>query len=100
MLQKTKLYAGITLFVQSFSFLAMFIMLFRKRTGFANVFLAIAAVSGAVGAALLYLDSKDELKRRRIITARDTCCSTCREDISGGFGSKHRSVKEADVIRF
>ncbi len=69
MLKKTKLYSGITLFVQAFSFLTAFIMLCKKKKGLANGFLAIAAIGGAVGASLIYLNSKDELKRRKFLAA-------------------------------
>ena len=75
MLNRTKFYAGITLLVQSVSFLAMFIMLCRKKKSIANVCLAVAAAGGVAGALLLFLDSRDELKRRKIIAARDACCS-------------------------
>ncbi len=75
MLKKTKFYVGITLIIQSFSFIGLFIALCRKKKNVAGVILAIAAVGGITGAVLLYLDSKDEPKRRKIITARDVCCS-------------------------
>jgi len=74
MLKKTKFYVGISLLVQSFSFVVMFFALCKKKKDLASVILAIAAAGGAAGAVLLYLDAKDELKRRKITAARDACC--------------------------
>lgn len=74
MLKKTKFYVGITLIVQALSFMAMFVMLCRKKKSLAGAILAIAIAGGVTGALLLYLDSKDELKRRKITAARDACC--------------------------
>ncbi len=75
MLNKNKFYIGITLLAQATSFLAMFLMLFRKKKSLSKAVLAVSVISGAIGAFLLYLDSKDELKRRKIIAARDACCA-------------------------
>ena len=75
MLNKTKFYVGITLLVQSASFMAMFVMLCRKKKSLSRAILAVALAGGITGAIMLYLDSKDELKRRKIIAARDACCA-------------------------
>ncbi|MBQ8508935.1 MAG: hypothetical protein IJ493_03415 [Clostridia bacterium] len=74
MLKKTKFYVGITMLIQSASFMAMFIMLCRKKKSLSKAILAVALAGGITGACLLYLDAKDELKRRKIIAARDACC--------------------------
>ncbi len=75
MLNKNKFYIGLTLLAQSTSLLAVFIMMFRKKKSMSTVILAFSVISAAIGTALLYLDSKDELKRRKIIAARDACCA-------------------------
>ena len=74
MLNKTKFYVGITLIVQAFSFLAMFVMLCRKKKSLSRAVLAIALAGGITGICLLALDARDEKKRRKINAARDACC--------------------------
>ncbi len=53
MLKKSKLILALSLIAQSFSFLLMFFMLWRKKKSLANAFLAVAAMGGATGAVLL-----------------------------------------------
>lgn len=60
MFKKTKLYVGVTLLVQAVSSLVMFFILLGKKKSVAGAFLALAAVSGAVGGYLLYDCKKDE----------------------------------------
>ncbi|MBQ8551847.1 MAG: hypothetical protein IJ428_03430 [Clostridia bacterium] len=101
MLKKTKFYVGITLIVQAVSFAALFIALCRKKRSVANAILAIAAIGGITGAVLLYLDSKDELKRRKIIAARDACCA---EDLDGyddlyDFDTEDESEDECELCK-
>lgn len=80
MLNKNKFYLGMSFIVQAFSFAALFMVLCKKKRSIANAFLTVAAMGGIAGMALLYLDSKDELKRRKITAARDACCA---DDIDG-----------------
>ena len=54
MIKKTRLYVGISLVVQAFSFLIMFLILCTKKKSVAAAFLAVAAMQGAAGAYLLY----------------------------------------------
>ncbi len=58
--KKSKLYIGITLVVQSITFLALFIMLYSKKRSFASAFLALAGIGGTFGGYLLYLAGKEE----------------------------------------
>lgn len=100
MLKKTKFYVGITLIVQAVSFAAMFISLCRKKKSLANAILAIALAGGITGAVLLYLDSKDEHKRRKITAARDACCADDFEDVYAPCGDDEcacKLYKTADV---
>ena len=61
MLKKTRLYVGISLIVQAFSCLIMFLILCTKKKSVASAFLAVAAMNGVAGAYLLY-QHKSELK--------------------------------------
>ena len=54
MLKKTRLYVGISLIVQAFSCLFMFLILCTKKKSIASAFLAVAAMNGVAGAYLLY----------------------------------------------
>ena len=53
-LKKFKPYIAVCLLVQSVSLVLLFFMLCRKKQGLANTFLALAALSGAVGGALFW----------------------------------------------
>ena len=75
MFKKTKLYIGVAFIVQSVSCLVAFFILCKKEKSVAKAFLAVAAVGGIAGAAMLYLNAKDELKRRKIAAASDACCA-------------------------
>ena len=59
MIKKTRLYVGISLIVQAFSFLIMFLILCTKKKSIAAAFLAVAAMEGACGAYLLYQEKSD-----------------------------------------
>lgn len=61
MIKKTRLYVGISLVVQAFSFLFMFLILCTKKKSIAAAFLAVAAMNGVAGAYLLY-QHKSELE--------------------------------------
>ena len=54
MIKKTRLYVGISLVVQAFSCLIMFLILCTKKKSIAAAFLAVAAMNGVAGAYLLY----------------------------------------------
>lgn len=61
MIKKTRLYVGISLVVQAFSCLIMFLILCTKKKSIAAAFLAVAAMNGVAGAYLLY-QHKSELE--------------------------------------
>lgn len=58
--KKSKLYIGITLVIQAISFISVFIMLYSKKRSFANVFLILGMIGGAVGAYLLYMQKIED----------------------------------------
>ena len=59
MLKKTKLFVGIALVIESAIALATFISLVAKKKSIAAAFLAMSAVSGAVGAYLVCNSGKE-----------------------------------------
>jgi len=59
MIKKTRLFVGISLVVQAFSFLIMFLILCTKKKSIAAAFLAVAAMEGACGAYLLYQEKSE-----------------------------------------
>ncbi len=59
MIKKTRLFVGIALVVQAFSFLFMFLILCVKKKSIAAAFLAVAAMEGLCGAYLLYQEKTD-----------------------------------------
>lgn len=59
-LKKTKLYIGITLIIQTISFISLFIMLYSKKRNFATAFLVLGIIGGAIGAYLLYLQKVED----------------------------------------
>lgn len=59
MIKKTRFYVGISLVVQAFSFLIMFLILCTKKKSIAAAFLAVAAMEGVCGAYLLYQEKEE-----------------------------------------
>ncbi|MBQ7172134.1 MAG: hypothetical protein IJR89_07650 [Clostridia bacterium] len=59
-MKKTRLYVGIALLVQAFSFVIMFIILAAKKKSLAAAFLAVAAMEGAAGGYLVWQHRQDE----------------------------------------
>ena len=53
MLKKSRLIVAVTLLVQSFTFFALFCILWAKKKSLAGAFLAVAAMGGATGAYLV-----------------------------------------------
>ncbi len=58
--KKSKLYIGITLVIQAISFVSLFFMLYSKKRSFANAFLILGIIGGAVGAYLLYMQKTED----------------------------------------
>ena len=71
MFSKEKFYFGIGFLVQAVTFLVAFFAFRRKNRGLANLILALAAAGAAAGAVLLYLDRKEELKWRKLVSDPD-----------------------------
>ena len=59
-MKKSRLYVGISLMVQAFSFTIMFIILCAKKKSIAGAFLAVAAMAGTVGTYMLWQYREDE----------------------------------------
>ena len=76
MFNKFNFNIGITLIVQSISFVILFFMLYRKKKNLANTFLALSAIGGAAGAYLVLTEAKKELDacEQAALDACDCCC--------------------------
>ena len=57
-LKKSKLYIGIALVIQCFAFVIAALISFGKRREESGALLAVAAISGAIGAYLIAIDWK------------------------------------------
>lgn len=71
MFSKNKFYFGIGFLVQAVTFLGAFFAFRRKNKGLANLILALALAGAAAGAVLIYLDRKEELKWRKLVSDPD-----------------------------
>jgi hypothetical protein len=58
--KKSKLYIGITLVIQAISFIALFIMMYSKKSKYASAFLTLGLIEGAIGAYLLYMQKLED----------------------------------------
>ncbi len=86
--KKTKFYIGITLVVQSITFLVLFIMLFSKKRSFAKAFLALAGVGGAMGAYLLCLERAENCEE----------ADDCDFDCDGDWISEADEIPVEEVV--
>jgi len=59
-LKKSKLYIGIALVIQCFAFVIAALISFGKRREESGALLAVAAISGAIGAYLIAIDTLDD----------------------------------------
>ncbi len=72
MLRRTKLYAGISLLVQSVTFLVMVIIfLFKNKKNTAGVFMAISLASGVAGSLLLLKEMQEEREEDELFDSID-----------------------------
>ncbi len=71
MFSEKKFYLGIGFLVQAVTFLGAFFAFRRKNKGLANLILALAVAGAAAGAVLIYLDRKEELKWRKLVSDPD-----------------------------
>ena len=72
MFKKYRFHVGLTLLVQSASFIILFFMLYRKKKSLANTFLALSAIGGITGAYLVLKEAKSEVEACEQ-AARDAC---------------------------
>ncbi len=62
MFKKHRFNIGLTLLVQSASFVVLFFMLYAKKKSLANTFLALSAIGGVTGAYLILKEAKSEVE--------------------------------------
>ncbi len=72
MVKKYRFHVGLTLLVQSASFVVLFFMLYRKKKSLANTFLALSAIGGIAGAYLVLKEAKSEVEACEQ-AAKDVC---------------------------
>ena len=72
MLKKYRFHIGLTLLVQSASFVVLFFMLYSKKKSLANTFLALSAIGGIAGAYLVLKEAKSEVEACEQ-AAKDAC---------------------------
>lgn len=72
MLKKYRFHIGLTLLVQSASFIVLFFLLYKKKKSLANTFLALSAVGGITGAYLVLKEAKSEVEACEQ-AAKDAC---------------------------
>lgn len=72
MFKKYRFHIGLTLLVQSASFIILFFMLYRKKKNLATTFLALSAVGGIAGAYLVLKEAKNEVEACEQ-AAKDAC---------------------------
>ncbi len=71
MIKKTKLIAGITLLVQSLTFLILFFTFFARKKKSAGAYLGISLASAISGAGLLIWYNEDEKAEERMLWGSD-----------------------------
>ena len=110
MFKKFRFNIGLTLLVQSASFVILFFMLYGKKRSLANTFLALSAIGGITGAYLVLKEAKSEVEACEK-AAKDACeyegsdddfcfdeCENCYGDCSECVGSpREQTVCEITV---
>ncbi|MBQ3065036.1 MAG: hypothetical protein IJC98_02255 [Clostridia bacterium] len=61
-MKKYRFHIGLTLLVQSASFVVLFFMLYKKKKSLAGTFLALSAIGGIAGAYLVLKEAKSEVE--------------------------------------
>ncbi len=74
MLKKTKFFVGISLLVQSVTFLTVFVILWAKKKSLWKTFLIIGLAGGVSGVLLTYQALKEDKQFRAMMAAVDTLC--------------------------
>ncbi len=113
---KSRFYIGIALLVQTVSMIVLFFSQWKKRKSLSAAFLAIGAVSGAIGGYLVATGAKDEEEKNEMLEAlredffeideddisdeEDAvyCTGDCAEDADGETGKTESDEKsESDA---
>ena len=81
MLKRMKLYIGITLIVQSVTFLVLFILLARKKKSIFGALLAVSVCGGLAGGWLMYRQLTEESDRKRLYMHMKEDSETYNDDI-------------------
>ena len=72
MLEKTRFYVGLTLIVQSLSFIALSIVLFAKqKKNYAGLLLGFGVAGGIAGSVLIFKQIRRVIEDDRILEAMD-----------------------------
>ncbi len=72
MLKKTRFYVGLTLIVQSISFIVLSIILFvKQKRNYAGLMLGFGAAGGIAGVVMIYKQIKRVIDDDRILEAMD-----------------------------
>ena len=74
MLKKTKFFVGLSLLVQSLTFLIIFIILWAKKKSLWQTFLVIGLAGGVSGVLLTYQALKEDKRFKAMMKAVDTLC--------------------------
>ncbi len=74
MLKKTKFFVGITLLVQSVTFLTIFVILWAKQKSLWRTFLIVGLAGGVAGTLLTYKAVKEDKQFKAMMAAVDNLC--------------------------
>ncbi len=74
MLKKTKFFVGLTLLVQSLTFLTIFVILWAKQKSLWKTFLAIGLAGGVAGTLMTYKAIKEDKQFKAMMAAVDNLC--------------------------
>ena len=74
MLKKTKFFVGITLLVQSLTFLTIFVILWAKQKSLWRTFLIVGLAGGVAGTLMTYKAVKEDKQFKAMMAAVDNLC--------------------------
>ncbi len=85
MLKKTKFFVGITLLVQSVTFLTIFVILWAKQKSLWRTFLIVGLAGGVAGTLLTYKAFKEDKQFKAMMAAVDNLCDYDEDEADDGF---------------
>ncbi len=85
MLKKTKFFVGLTLLVQSLTFLTIFVILWAKQKSLWKTFLVIGLAGGVAGTLLTYKAVKEDKQFKAMMAAVDNLCDYDEDEADDGF---------------